>query len=82
MKVYLDGGGEPRLVGRADVPDGRGPVFEVPLPGAATAAVERFALAAVARLAPGGGDLAVERVVMARPGQRLGLLPGWVPLAS
>ena len=29
MKVYLDEDGEKRLIGRADVPEDCGPVFEI-----------------------------------------------------
>lgn len=82
MKVYLDDGGDKRLIGRADVPDGHGPVYEVPLFGAASVIAERFALGTVTHLPAGGGAPVVERAVLAAPGQLVDLLPGWHPLAS
>ena len=75
MRVYLDEGGEKRLIGRADVPDDCGPVYEVP------AVKEAFAIGAVTRLPEGGGAPVVERAVLAAPGQFVELLPGWGPLA-
>lgn len=83
VKVYLDEGGERRLIGRAEVPDGCGPVYEVPLFGAASGAVaESFTVGAVARRPGSGGAPVVERAVLAAPGQPVELLPGWKPLAS
>ncbi len=69
------------LVGRADVPDDHGPVYEVPLFGAASVISERFALGTVTHL-PAGAAPVVERAVLLVPGQMAELLPGWVPLAS
>jgi hypothetical protein len=83
VKVYLDeDGGGRRLVGRADVPEDCGPVFEVPLFGAAATIAERFAIGAVTRLPDGGGAPVVERAVLGAPGQLVELLPGWEPLVS
>ena len=82
MRVYLDKDGGRRLVGRADVPEDNGPVFEVPLFGMASMIAERFTIGTVTHLPPGGGAPAVERAVLAAPGQLVELLPGWVPLAS
>ena len=82
MKVYLDEDGDKRLVGRADVPEGAGTVFEVPLFGAASTIAERFAIGAVTRLPEGGGAPVVERSVLLAPGQLAELLPGWQPLVS
>lgn len=82
MKVYLDEGGERRLIGRADVPSDCGPVFEVPLFGAASTIAEAFTVGAVTHLPEGGDAPVVERAVLAPPGQLVELLPGWVPLAS
>ncbi|CAA9283002.1 MAG: hypothetical protein AVDCRST_MAG04-3879 [uncultured Acetobacteraceae bacterium] len=42
MNVYLDDGDEQRLIGRADVPEDCGPVFEVLMFGAASTIAERF----------------------------------------
>jgi len=81
MKVYLDDGGEKRLIGRADVLEDCGPVFEVPLFGAASIIAERFTIGGVTHL-PAGGTPVVERAVLAAPGQPVELLPGWQPLAS
>jgi hypothetical protein len=78
MKVYLDGGGEKRLIGHADVPeDEPSPVYEVRLFGAATTIVERFTLGVVTHLPSGGGAPVVEHAVIAAPGQMVELLPGW-----
>jgi hypothetical protein len=46
MKVYLDNGGDKRLIGRADVPDDCGPVYEVPAVREAFAVTEEFAVGA------------------------------------
>ena len=64
------------------MPEGCGPVFEVPLFGAASTIAERFAIGAVTRLPEEGGGAVVERAVLAAPGQLVELLPGWAPLAS
>ena len=80
MKVYLDDGGDKRLIGRADVPDGHGPVYEVPLFGTASIIAERFTIGTVTHL-PRGGAPVVERAVLLAPGQ-LVERPGWQPLAS
>ena len=82
MKVYLDCGGEKRLIGRADVPADCSPVYEARLLGAASVVTGRFATGAVTHLPDGGGAPVVERAVLAAPGQPVELLPGWVPLAS
>ena len=82
MKVYFEHNGERRLIGRADLPEDCGPVFEVPLLGTASTIAERFAVGAVTRLPEGGGAPVVERAVLAVEGQLVGLLPGWTPLAS
>lgn len=82
MKVYLDEGGERRLIGRADVPEDCGPVYEAPMFGAAATIVENFAVGTVTHLPDGGGAPVVERAVLAAPGQLVDLLPGWQPLAS
>ena len=82
MEVYLDEDGHKRLVGRADVPEDCGPVYEVPMFGAASAIAERFAIGAVTHLPEGGGAPVVERAVLMAPGQIANLLPGWVRLSS
>ena len=61
MYVYLDENGNKRLIGRADVPDDCGPVYEVPLFGAASVIAERFTVGAVTHLPEGGGAPVVER---------------------
>ena len=81
MKVYLDEDGGTRLVGRAEVPEHCGPVFEVPSFGVAPAAVQRFVVGTVTRFAAGGTPV-VERAVLLTPWQWAELLPGWEPLAS
>ncbi len=81
VKVYLDDDGGKKLVGRADVPDGAGPVLEVPMFGAASTKTERFAIGTVTRF-PAGGAPVVERAVLLTPWQWAASLPGWVPLAS
>jgi hypothetical protein len=82
MKVYMAEDGDARLVGRADVPEEAGPVFEVPMFSAASTIVERFSLVALTRIPAGGGAPVVERAVLLAPGQLAELLPGWEPLAS
>jgi hypothetical protein len=78
----LDEGGEKRLIGRADVPENCGPVYEVPLFGAASTIAESFTVGAVTHMPEGIGAPVVERAVLAAPGQLVDLLPGWAPLAS
>jgi hypothetical protein len=82
MKVYTDDDGGHRLLGRADVPDDCGPVYEVPLFGAASVIAEEFAVGVVTHLPEGGGTPVAERAVLVAPGQLVELLPGWEPLAS
>ena len=82
MKVYLDEGGERRLIGRADVPDEGAPVYVVPLFGPVSIIEETFTIGAVTHLPEGSGAPVVERAVLAAPGQLVELLPGWEPLAS
>ena len=81
MRVYLDENGDKRLVGRADVPDDCGPIFEVPVFGSASIVLERFMVGAVTRM-PFGNELIVERAVILWPGQLAEALPGWMPLAA
>ena len=82
MRVYLDNDGDKRLIGRVDVPEDCGPIFEVPLFDAASTIVEQFALGTVTHMPKGGGAPEVERVVLASAGQLVEILPGWEPLAS
>ena len=82
MKVYVGDEDGRRLIGRADVPEDAGPMFEVPMFGAASTIAERFTIGAVTHLPEEGGTPVVERAVLAAPGQLLELLPGWTPLAS
>ena len=79
MRVYFDEGGKRRLIGRADVPDYCGPVYEVPLFGAASVIAEGFAVGTVTHLPDCGGPPVVERAVLA---EFVELLPRWEPLAS
>ena len=82
MKVYLEENGETRLVGRADVPAGHGPVLEVPVPDASSVVTERFTVGTVTHIPVAGGAPVVERAVLMAPGQIAKVLPGWVRLAS
>jgi hypothetical protein len=82
MKVYLGECGEKRLVGRADIPDDTGPVYEVPLFGAVSVIRERFTIGTVTHLPAGAAVPYVERAVLLSPGQPVELLPGWQPLVS
>ena len=82
MKVYRDEDGERRLIGRADVPEGNGPVFEVLLFRGASAIAESFTVGTVTHLPQGGGAPVVERAVLLAPGRTAKLLPGWVRLSS
>ncbi len=82
MRVYTDDDGGRRLIGRADVPDDCGPVYEVPVVREALAIPEEFAVGTVMYAPDRGGAPGVERVVLAVPGQMVELLAGWMPLAS
>ncbi|WP_372623396.1 hypothetical protein [Falsiroseomonas sp.] len=82
MRVFLDAGGEKRLLGRADIPDDVGAVYELRLFGPTAIIREQFTIGTITHLGPGRLDLAAERVVLLSPGQRPELLPGWQPLAS
>lgn len=82
MDVYADDGGEMRLVGHAAVPPDVGPVFEVPLFGAASVIRERYTIGTVTHLPDSGGEPVVVRAVLLAPGQLPELLPGWRPLAN
>ena len=82
MKVYLDDGGERRLIGRADLAESDGPVYEAPLFGPVSVIAEHFTIGTVTHLPESGGAPVVERAVLAAPGQLVDLLPGWTPLAS
>ena len=76
MKVYTDDDGARRLIGRADVPDDCGPVYEVPVVREALAVTEEFAIGTVTHLPEGGGAPVVERAVLAAPGQLVELCRG------
>ncbi|RVT89297.1 hypothetical protein EOD42_25370 [Rhodovarius crocodyli] len=80
MKVYRDIAGEQRLVGRADIPESVGAVFEVPLFGASSTIAERFIVGAVTSFLAGRDTPVVERAIIASEGQMVELLPGWQPL--
>jgi hypothetical protein len=82
MKVYLDDAGERHLVGRADVPEDAGPLYELPLFGPKSIIVESFIIGVVTRYPAGAADPVVERAVLLSPGQYADLLPGWQPLSS
>ena len=82
MKVYLDDSGQKRLLGRADVPDDTGPVYQVLLFGSASTIADQFTIGTVTSLPLGGGAPIVERAVLLASGQRPEVLPGWQPLAS
>lgn len=82
MRVYLDDAGEKRLLGRADVPEDVGAIYEMPLFGAASTIIERFTIGTVTHLPERGGAPVVERVVVLSMDQRPEILPGWQPLAS
>jgi hypothetical protein len=82
MKVYSDESGEKRLVGRADVPESVGLVFEVPLFGGASIIRERYTVGTVTHLPPNGGAPVAERAVLLAQSQPAEILPGWSPLQS
>ncbi len=82
MKVYTDDDGGRRLIGRADVPDDCGPVYEVPVVKEAFAVTEEFAVGTVMFAPEGGGAPVAERAVPAAPGRPVEPLPGWAPPAS
>jgi hypothetical protein len=80
MKVYADIDGEKILIGRADVTEDVGRIYEVDLFGPASIICEKFTIGTVTHT-PAAGPL-TERAVLLSPGQRPELLPGWTPLAS
>lgn len=82
MKVYLDDAGERHLVGRADVPEHVGPLYELSLFGSKSIIVESFTIGVVTHYPSGTANPVVERAVLLAPGQCADLLPGWQPLAS
>ncbi len=82
MRVYVQDEYGQRLVGRADIPNDAGPIFEVPLFGGLSVIREQFIIGAVTRVGKGETPPAVERAVLLAPGQPPELLPGWQPLAS
>lgn len=82
MKVYIEDADGRRLLGRADIPDDVGLVYEVHLFGASSIITDHFAVGAITHLGPGPNDVRVERVIFVGLGQRPELLPGWEPLAS
>lgn len=82
MKVYRDEAGEQHLIGRADIPDDVGPVYEVHLFGASTTITDHFTVGTVTHLGSEPGDIRVERAILLGLGQRPELLPGWEPMAS
>lgn len=82
VRVYSWDGRSWRLIGRADVDPGSGPVVEVPLFGAASVMVERYTLGPVIHAPDNGGTPVSETAVLLGSGQIPELLPGWVPLAS
>ena len=82
MKVYIDDVPEQRLIGRADIPENVGAVFEVHLFGAASMITEQFTVGTVTHLGAKPGNTKVERAIFLGLGQRPELLPGWQPLAS
>jgi hypothetical protein len=82
VKVYVDDGGEKRLIGRADLSPDSKPVLEVRLFGVHAIICEQFTIGTVTRLPAGAAGPVVERAVLLAPGQPPELLPGWQPLAS
>lgn len=82
MKVYVDETGEKRLIGRADIPDDVGPIYEVHLFGASSTITDHFTVGAVSHLGAKPEEIHVERAIILGPGQRPELLPGWQPLSS
>lgn len=82
MKVYIDDGGEKRLIGRADIPEDVGAVYEVHLFGASSTITDHFMVGTVTHLGRQPGEIEVERVIILGPGQHPELLPCWQPLAS
>ncbi|MFN7340810.1 MAG: hypothetical protein ACK5VI_07005 [Opitutia bacterium] len=82
VKVYVDEGGEKRLVGRADIPDDVGAFYEVHLFGASSTITDRYTIGTVTHLGPAPHEIRVERVILLAQGQLPELLPGWQPLAS
>lgn len=82
MKVYLDEGGERRLIGHADLPEDCGPLYEVALFGSGAIISENFTVGTATHMPEDGGAPVVERAVLVASDQLIELLPGWKPLAS
>jgi hypothetical protein len=82
MHVYLDVDGEKHLIGRADVPQDCGPVFEARLFGPTSIIVEPYTIGAVTKPSVGVAAPVVVTAVLLAPGQCPEFLPGWQPLAS
>ncbi|MBS7793011.1 hypothetical protein KTR66_23720 [Roseococcus sp. SDR] len=82
MRVYTEAEGQRRLVGRADIPDDVGAIFELNLFGVSSTISEHFVVATITHLGPAPHDIRVERVILLGMGQRPEILPGWQPLAS
>lgn len=82
MKTFLNDGGERRLIGRADIPDDVGAVYELRLVGPASIIRERFTVGTVTHLRPGRLKFATERAMLLVRGQSPELLLGWQRLAS
>ena len=82
MKVYREEAGEQRLIGRADIPEDVGAVYEVHLFGASSIITDHFTVGTVTHLGPNPGDIQVERAILLSLGQHPEVLPGWQPLAS
>ena len=81
MRVFLDDGGEKRLLGTADISADHGPIYEARLFGSASTMMDSFTIGTIIHL-PAGGAPVPERVVLVIPGQVTSILPRWQPLAS
>ena len=81
MRVFLNDGGEKRLLGTADIPADHGPIYEAALFGSASVMTDQFTIGTITHL-PAGGTPVIERVVLLAPGQVPSILPRWQPLAS
>lgn len=80
--MYAEYAGERLLIGRADIPEDVGAVYEVHLFGISSTISEQFVVSTITHLGPSALEIRVERVILLSLGQRPDILPGWQPLTS
>ncbi len=82
MMVFDNEAGTPRLIGRCEVQDDGGRIYEVLVdPATADPIWDRFSIDEVEIPLPEGGYIE-DRAILVAPGQDPAMLPDWEPLAS